>query len=195
MCREKRIPTFAERFEHDRSVAEARLKKLSEYRTLRGLLLLDVGCGNGAFVAAALSVGMHAYGIDLGEPLLDWAMETHPQLTGRLLVATDPPRHKQPWDIVTYHDSLEHMVDPYSVLCRAARTIAPRGLLVIEAPDPTCPEAEADPLAWRHTKPAEHTMLLSPSGWRSMLRAAGFKPVASFSPIPQKLAIYSERLR
>lgn len=195
MCRDQRIPTFADRFTHDRKVADLRIGTLLEFRDLVHSLMVDVGCGNGAFVAAALDVGANAFGLDLGVPLLDWAMSEHPQLAGRLLVGTVPPRGEHRWDVVTYHDSIEHMVDPYAALVAAGLTMADRGLLVIEAPDPTCPEAEADPVTWRHTKPREHTMLLSPAVWRSMLRAAGFRPIRTTTPIPMKLAIYSERVR
>ena len=194
MCEAKGIPTFADRFDHDKSVGEIRARKIRALRPGGGLTLIDVGCGAGAFVLAAIESGFNAFGVDLDAALIEWSMDSHERLARRLISTDRIPAAISGWDVITWHDVLEHLADPYASLVQSARVIADGGLLVIEAPDPCSPEAVAEGIEWRHIKPHEHTMLLSSGSWSAMLKAAGFKMIETSCPVPGKLAIYAERV-
>jgi len=194
MCEAKGIPTFVDRFDHDKSVGESRTRKIRELRPGGGLTLVDVGCGAGAFVLAALESGFNAFGVDLDTALLEWSMDAHERLARRLLSMDRLPTAFDGWDVITWHDVLEHLADPYEKLIQSSRVIAAGGLLVIEAPDPCSREAIDEGIGWRHIKPHEHTMLLSTESWGAMLKASGFKVIETAVPVPGKLAVYAERV-
>lgn len=193
-CRKKGIPTFAERWSHDYRVALLRLKAIQSHRRPGpAVSLLDVGCGNGAFVAAALDAGYNAFGIDPGEAVIEWARARDERMLARLATKNVVPRAVAGWKVVTCHDVLEHLADPFAHLQAMVDAMALGGLLVIEEPDPTCDEARRDGAAWRHIKALEHTYLPSPKTWCDMMERAGLRVVASHAPVPSKIAIYATK--
>lgn len=188
---------FAKQFENDYEVGKLRLqtiKALIPYSTPpTSLRLLDVGCSNGAFVLAALREGFDAYGVDLDRSLMDEAASAHPSLGDRLSAMNMHDVRPVGWNVITFHDVLEHLPAPYAELRIAARLIPAGGLVVVEAPNPCDPEMVEAGLRGKHVKPIEHTMLLSPKTWSDMLRSAGFSVLLTTEPVPQKLAIYAQR--
>lgn len=187
----KEVPTFEDRFDHDYNVAKMRLNIIKSYRNPRtDVALVDVGCSNGAFVKAACDEGYNAFGVDLSEDVVSMAKK-RTGLTVRFQVGEMLPLYGL--TIVTYHDVLEHLIDPYAALRRTADHMMVGGLLVVEAPDPAHPDAVEAGLWAKHTKPYEHTMLLPESGWREMLTAAGYSVKTVMRPVAQKLAIYATR--
>lgn len=193
-CKALKIPTFAEKWGRDYEVGLLRLAAIAQ-RVAPGnaVSLLDVGCGNGAFVTAALDAGYNAFGVDPGEASIEWAKARDRRLEGRLSARSTIPSAKTGWRVVTCHDVLEHLVDPFAHLIAIARAMAAPGLLVIEQPDPTSSEAVEQGRHWRHIKPYEHTYIPSRETWKAMLACAGLIVRSTLSPVPSKVAIYAER--
>lgn len=186
---------FAERWDHDLAVGRLRAAHLRSFTVRPDVKLIDIGAGNGAFVQAALDAGFAAYGLDTGSILVEWTVEHRPTLAGRMSIGTVPMAIKGGWDVITAHDVLEHTVDPFTVLRDLVRVLARQGLIVLEEPDPECDEALADAVAWKHSKPFEHTMLPSRATWVEMLDACGCSVVATDHPVPMKMRIVARRNR
>lgn len=188
----KGVAPFDERWEHDYGVAKLRLAAIAEVRpSLAGATLFDVGCSNGAFVAAANDAGYRAFGMDVSTDIIRWAKEKRPDIKGHYLVGDSLPIGGL--GVVTYHDVLEHVADPFAVIEHVARRLAPGGLLVIESPDPEHPDAIIAGIGAKHIKPIEHTMLLSECVWRSLCTSAGLTVIDVRRPVEQKLAVYAVR--
>ena len=114
-------------------------------------------------------------------------------MVGRLIDASSVATVRGIWDVITWHDVLEHVADPFAEIRHSAHYLAPNGYLVIEAPDPACGEAIRDGIAFRHIKPLEHRHLLSADTWMDMCKAAGLIAVHRSTPVPTKLAVYCRK--
>ena len=87
-CTQKGLKPFADpvKWQQDYDVAKARLELIAKVvRPSIVVSLLDVGCSNGAFVAAALDAGYNAFGNDAGEEIIEWAKSHDKRLQKRLV--------------------------------------------------------------------------------------------------------------
>jgi 2-polyprenyl-3-methyl-5-hydroxy-6-metoxy-1,4-benzoquinol methylase len=176
---------YAQRYAQDERAACLRVqryKKVLNGRFNEGVRVLDVGCANGAFVDVAWSRGYIAYGID-----------PHPVGTNKLLFAGTLAKmpHQlanERFDVITYHDVLEHLVDPHEELKRARAYLAPHGRVIVDVPD------VSTPLGQHHWK-EEHLWYFTGLGLAQLFSDAGFIPITIDAPVPGKLVVYGEAIR
>jgi SAM-dependent methyltransferase len=171
------------RFEHDREVGYLRLQAYAGR-----LRWLDVGCANGGFVAAATDLGYDVEGLEPNPGIAAWAA-----------TATERPVHTT-WDTVTgwfdvisYHDVLEHVVDPRAELDRAWGHLVPGGMLILDVPnihDASAPDAGPGS---HHMKPQEHLWFWDRQALVDVVRSSGFVVVGVDVPLPGKLVVYARR--
>jgi 2-polyprenyl-6-hydroxyphenyl methylase / 3-demethylubiquinone-9 3-methyltransferase len=110
-----------------------RLEWVQSLAPLRGLRVLDVGCGGGILSDALARQGAEVTGIDLSTKALKvaqlHALEAGTQgVTYREISAEDMAR-EQPasYDVVTCMEMLEHVPDPASVVRACADLVKPSG--------------------------------------------------------------------
>jgi 2-polyprenyl-3-methyl-5-hydroxy-6-metoxy-1,4-benzoquinol methylase len=106
----------------------ARLKGRYGDRPLR---ILDVGCGNGQFIAAALHRGHDAYGVDID---LRTKSLMSDEVVKRVIFAGAEealPAMDGSFDVVTFWDSFEHMDQPFDLLAPIAPHMAPGGTVFL----------------------------------------------------------------
>jgi methyltransferase family protein len=110
--------------------------------------LLDYGEGTGRFREIAART-WPTFGYDLGRPM-----------------------PAGPWDVVTFFDSLEHLVHP----AEAIRDLQPRWIMVSV---PWChhPDRPDWFLAWKHRKPGEHLWHFSAAGLDQFMASVGYEPI------------------
>jgi SAM-dependent methyltransferase len=176
---------YRDRYEHDQAIAALRWPRL-----LSHLRLLDVGCANGAFVRQTALQGVSVEGLEPNPGMAKWAAER----CGR-------PVH-QSWttvrgrfDIVTYHDVIEHVQDPLSELRRVRRYLRPEGLLVVDTPDADDPRFGELTLGWHHMKPQEHLWFFTERHLRWLAGRAGFTVDDIDRPIQGKIVMYARARR
>lgn len=190
--------TINDRFQHDLSVAFQRLRKLSLHLTGERLpmshngspplspdvVLLDVGCGNGAFVAAALQAGYDAHGIDLYLPQAADPLRR----SGRVEVSelADCRFARRTVDVLVLNDVLEHLANPLTVLQQAEAIVKRDGLIVIDTPQFT----EHLSIENHHVKPNEHVWYATPEAWLRLFAEAQLDVVAIDHPIQEKIVFY-----
>lgn len=114
---------------------EARKGVLNERRLDRlpqlgpGRTLLDVGCGDGQFAAAALSRGWAAAGIELNPPAAEKArkrgVEVHQGHVEEIDMAD------RTYDTVTSWDVIEHVPNPRRFIEKLASFVSPGGTIVV----------------------------------------------------------------
>ena len=107
----------------------ARLQFIERFVILRGLRLLDVGCGGGILSEALAERGATVVGIDLAASALQ-AAEAH--LAGqvveyRLESSRETAARGEVFDVVTCMEMLEHVADPAAVLRDIHALLKPGG--------------------------------------------------------------------
>ena len=114
----------------------ARLDYVCRHRALRGLRVLDVGCGAGLLTEAMAGEGARVTGIDLSPELIDVA-QLHMLESGRQaeyrVVSAEELAVERPgtYDVVTCMEMLDHVPDPASVLRACFALLAPGGIMIV----------------------------------------------------------------
>ncbi len=163
---ERGVPTMTERDTEHLTAAYQRVLMLLRYRPIG--FLVDIGAGEGAFVAMAQSANFKALGIEINQSAVDRGC----QLGRRMVQGSWDYLEKvesPSCDIITAHDIYEHLLYPNSFLKTMYNSLVNGGLLVIDTP-----EWDGD-LTNRHIRPAEHVALYSEGALRQMAERVGFK--------------------
>lgn len=141
---------------------------------------LDVGCGSGELLEAAVARGWRAVG---AEPLADAAELARARgmdvRTARLEESGWPERE---WDVVSAFHVLEHLPDAPSFLRLLARWARPGGLVVVESPNWDAIARGRYGASWMHLRPLEHLVHWTPGALRSAFERAGLAPVVVRTP-------------
>lgn len=175
---------YTDRFDHDYDLALT--KRIPEI--LVELRSLDVGCANGAFVAAMKVLGFSAEGLELNPTMAEYARGETQCLIHESWATV------QGWfDLITYHDVFEHIVDPRAELSRVRRHLRPEALLVLDCPDgDTVFGAEAP--ARHHEKPDQHLFYYTARTLSSLLASHQFVVERVERPIVGKIVVYARKL-
>lgn len=96
--------------------------------------LLDVGCGNGAFLAIARSAGYTGVGVDVSAAAGELCRQRG--LDARIGDLRDPRvlGAGERFGVITFWDVVEHLPDPASFLRRAYDLLDREGLVLIKTP-------------------------------------------------------------
>jgi 2-polyprenyl-3-methyl-5-hydroxy-6-metoxy-1,4-benzoquinol methylase len=158
-----------------RFVPFVREKVLSRIRYLHGSgrgKLLDVGCGNGAFIAHMRGLGWDVLGI---EPDAAAARQAREERDVRVLEGSVEgaglPRGS--FDAITLNHVIEHVPDPVETLGQCARLLKPSGKLVVTTPNFLSLAHKVFREAWLHLDPPRHLYLFSPRAMHRALDLAG----------------------
>lgn len=98
-----------------------RLNYINSRRPLKGLKVLDVGCGGGILTESMAKLGADVTGIDMGEKALNVAklhrLESDLNINYQLITAEEfAQENESAFDVVTCLEMLEHVPDPGSVI-------------------------------------------------------------------------------
>lgn len=109
------------------------IELLSRLRPLDGARILDVGSGHGWFLDVAAAAGARAEGLEPDGLIAKASRERG------LLVSTgyfpEGARQDVVFDVISFHDVLEHIQDVNSALSACRERLVAGGLLVVVAPD------------------------------------------------------------
>ncbi|MCB0881594.1 MAG: class I SAM-dependent methyltransferase, partial [Thermoleophilia bacterium] len=131
--------------------------------------VLDVGCGAGVLVLALARAGLPApRGVD-------------PQATtrgfpgGGGIEAAGIEHAAGPFDLVTFHHSLEHVADPRAQLVRARALLAPGGRIVVRCPTTSGAAFRRYGDRWVALDAPRHLVIPSRAGMVHLARRAGLR--------------------
>lgn len=121
--------------------------------------LLDVGAGNGYFVAlASREFSFDASGLEISQEEVQFAEN----VLNIRLIREDLTQHNLDYDVVTCLNVLEHVVDPQLFLSHLVNRVKPGGLLVITTPNPACIHRKVKGLKnWNMIAPPHHINLFT----------------------------------
>jgi SAM-dependent methyltransferase len=168
---------YTHSYDHDVRVADLRLKA---YGLEPGVKLLDVGCGNSAFVDAARLRGLDAWGQDLSE-----ASDGPYTYVGDLVDVSFPT---DAFDVLTIHDVLEHHPRPRAFLRECSRVLRPGGRLIVDFPRFHHERGK------HHWKLIEHLWMLDEAQLTGLLETSGFKIKALYHPLTSKIVVFADRI-
>lgn len=136
--------------------------------------LLDIGCGNGEFLAFMRDLGWVVSGL---EPDRDAACAAN-KLFGLEVLQGYPESINFPdgfFDAITMNHVIEHMADPAKVLRQCACLLAPGGQLVIVTPNTSSIGHTYFDRDWRGLEPPRHLYLYNPGSLRTLAETAGLR--------------------
>jgi 2-polyprenyl-3-methyl-5-hydroxy-6-metoxy-1,4-benzoquinol methylase len=138
--------------------------------------LLDIGCGNGYFLALCRNKGYDVQGIDISEWAATYATKTlglqvH---VGQIDAVELPGKY---FDIITLWHSLEHTRDPRYIIERAKSWLKSNGILVIEVPNYEGRDARSYGKDWIGWQFPFHFFHFTPTSLKRLLSEYGFRVV------------------
>src|SRR5437762_8414700 len=108
------------------------MEKIDQTLDLRGMRVLDLGCGNGCYTQELAQRAESVCGIDLHMPHLQAFREAIPRVQGS---AEHLPFASESFDVVTMIEVLEHTDCDTKVLAECFRVLKPGGLLALFVPN------------------------------------------------------------
>ncbi len=146
-----------------------RLAFIDQRARLKGLQVLDVGCGGGILTESMAGLGAHVTGIDMGDAPLTVA-RLHLKESGRSVeykkISAEALAVEQPatFDVVTCLEVLEHVPDPASTVAACARLVKPGGQVFLST-------INRNPKAWLMAiVGAEYILRLLPRGTHDYMK-------------------------
>jgi SAM-dependent methyltransferase len=158
----------------------ARLRSLAQSLLLyhsKGRLL-EVGCGDGHFLAAALDAGFDAWGTEISSSGLQRLTKRGLHVLGGDLTELDLPAGH--FDAVVLFEVIEHLPDPVRHLTECHRVLRKGGALLLTTPNFSSLSRRLLGERWRVVDP-EHLVLFTSRGLRVALERAGFRVQALWS--------------
>ncbi len=178
-----------------RSLIEQQMRHMPSQPTGRPGHLLDVGCGNGAFLKMAQTAGWSVQGIDF-DPIA--VAEARRQgLTVDLGGIEQLAAQAQTYDWITWSHVLEHVHEPQQLLQSLHCLLRPGGTLWLQTPNLESIGHRAYGPHWVGVDAPRHLTLLTLPALRSALEKAGFRTKFCHLPLFPAMAFYaaSEALR
>jgi 2-polyprenyl-3-methyl-5-hydroxy-6-metoxy-1,4-benzoquinol methylase len=147
---------------------QSRIHTLYIYGMLRGLLL-DVGCGMGAFALTAQNSGFQVSVVDIVKPVLE-------KLSSLGIVSyTSLKEVKRKQDCVSCFDVIEHTTDPNHFIKDVVSCMKLRAVLYITTPNGNSLSAKILKEKWWVFGPDGHYILFTPQSLSDLLIKNGFE--------------------
>jgi SAM-dependent methyltransferase len=164
---------YARDEEIHRANARKRLRILERAALTAPGRLVDVGSAFGFFLDEARSAGWRVFGVDVSAAARlaardRFGLETFPDLE------SFADETSATVDVVTFFQSLEHMVHPDQALERARSVLTPHGGLVIETWNRSSPAARLLGSQWHQVTPPSVVHLFNRRSLAALLERSGF---------------------
>ena len=141
---------------------------------VRGRRLLDVGCGEGDFVRAAVDRGWDGLGLDLAEGAIETALRFG--LPCRVLDVFDSSLDAERFDLIVMSEFIEHVPHPTAFLRRARELLDEGGMVYLTTPNYGSLGRRVLGSDWREIDP-EHLSYFTPKRLERSVRMAGLRAV------------------
>jgi SAM-dependent methyltransferase len=151
--------------------------------------ILDVGCGEGEFLAEMQSLGWSVDGLDPSPEAVAVAQARGIRTTKATL--SQALLDSASFDAITFRLVFEHLRDPVAALTECRRALKPRGVIWIATPSLDSEAHRIFGRDWLHLEPPRHPIVYTASALTRLLGRTGFEIV---SVRPSRQARWSFRL-
>lgn len=142
-----------------------------------GTRILDVGCGNGAFIHGLRQRGWTTYGVEPDPVAIEICLKR-----GLAVSESLEPIPDRCVDWVTMDHVIEHVHDPVGILRDCARVLKPGGRIWLATPNIEAKGHQRFGPDWFALDPPRHLYVFSAKALNLLLDAAGFVEVMMKSP-------------
>jgi len=140
--------------------------------------LLDVGCSNGAYLAAMREKGWDVEGVELDGDAVEYARNSRSlKVTQGYVEEALGQLAGSNFDVVTMWHVLEHVFDPAAALKQIHRVLKPGGAVMLEVPNYASPLVSLFKRYWFPMDIPRHLYQFTPASIKTMLTRAGFKSI------------------
>jgi len=153
--------------------------------------ILDVGCGEGSFLAYAQREGWDVTGMDVRLTREARALSCR-LLEGRLGQIDLEPNS---FDVIRFNHVLEHTQNPFAELERSRQLVAENGLIFISVPNLAGISARIKSFQsrfhlkshrWRHYAAIHHLWYFTPASLKALVDKAGLRTLLWETPVLKK---------
>lgn len=151
--------------------------------------ILDIGCGDGSFIAKAKE-NFACAGIEISGYLASLAQK-HPEIkviTGNFL---NMEFNNEEYDGVTLISLLEHLDDPLKAMKKCFEFLRRGGVLLVKTVNYNCLNRKIKKDLWTGFRPPDHVVYFDPSNLELLLKKVGFKKI-KISRMPFNDNMYCE---
>lgn len=142
--------------------------------------LLDVGCGNGDFIARMAVKGWQVVGIDFDEAAVRNARR-YPGVDARVGDLLSQRFDTASFDAILLSNVIEHLPNPAEVFAECFRLLRPDGRLVMITPNTEALGHQRFGRFWRGLEAPRHLVIFNCPVLRQFAKRAGFSRIRSFS--------------
>ena len=139
---------------------------------LEGGRLLDVGCGNGRFLALVRALGWQAAGVEPDPRSAAVARRVSGADVHASLAEGGFPAES--FDVITMNHVLEHVADPVATLAECRRLLKPAGRLGVAVPNWRSLDHRVFGAHWHALEPPRHLLMFDRRSLAGLLGRAGF---------------------
>ena len=135
--------------------------------------VLDIGCGNGYFLAACRNNGYEVQGLDVS----GWAIQYAAQKLGLSVISGELDEIELPhqsFDIITMWHFLEHTRDPHQTILKVRNWMKKDGIIIIDVPNYESTDARRNWINWVGWQLPYHFYHFNPEALKTLVEKCGF---------------------
>ena len=144
--------------------------RLLPYR--KGGRILDIGCGNGFYLALMKQLGWEVTGIEM-DPVAAEIARSRFGIFVHVGTPDDAPLEQETFDTVVMSHVIEHVPDPVHFIRTAARFLKPGGQMVVVTPNVQSLGHRLFNKDWYALQPPQHLVLFEPKTLKRCFTKAG----------------------
>lgn len=178
ISREGKVFGYWNYYEDRANLKKDFLRKINDILNFKseGSNLLDIGCGEGDFIAQAGKKGLKSVGIEINQSAIDSGMKKYNIQIYKSDIENFDTKYR--YDIITIYDTIEHLRNPDSCIKRSHDLLKNNGIIVIVTPDSGSVIAKILGRGWEEfQRVREHIYFFSAKTLTRMLRKNNFKVI------------------
>ena len=178
----------------DKKIARAKRRIKNFAKFAPGKRFLDVGCNYGFTVAAALSLGLEAFGIDIDGTAVQASQKNFGADKFECIAVENYVSWNRKADMIYTSEVIEHVHNPDGFVAALSKILVTGGILYLTTPDGGHFRVPRDFTKWYAVTPPEHIVYFTRKGIRALLEKHGFKIRKFFFSFKPGIQLIAEKL-